>query len=129
MSVSDDPLVFLDEEDDPAESSADFSPPWRILVVDDDGDVHETSRFALSGIRILGRPLSLLHAMSGREALETLRTEGNIAVILLDVVMESEDAGLRLVDVIRNELKLVNTRIILRTGQPGHAPECETITR
>ena len=129
MSVSDDPLVFLDEEDDPAESSADFSPPWRILVVDDDGDVHETSRFALSGIRILGRPLSLLHAMSGREALETLRTEGNIAVILLDVVMESEDAGLRLVDVIRNELKLVNTRIILRTGQPGHAPECETIAR
>ena len=129
MSVSDDPLVFLDEEDDAAESSADFSPPWRILVVDDDGDVHETSRFALSGIRILGRPLSLLHAMSGREALEILRSEGNIAVILLDVVMESEDAGLRLVDVIRSELKLVNTRIILRTGQPGHAPECETIAR
>ena len=129
MNVSDDPLVFLDEEDDTAEPSADFSPPWRILVVDDDADVHETTRFALSGIRILGRPLALLHAMSGREALETLRMEGNIAVILLDVVMESEDAGLRLIDVIRNELKLANARIILRTGQPGHAPECETIAR
>ncbi len=129
MSVSDDPLVFLDEEDDTAEPSADFSPPWHILVVDDDADVHETTRFALSGIHILGRPLALLHAMSGGEALETLRSQGNIAVILLDVVMESEDAGLRLVDVIRNDLKLANTRIILRTGQPGHAPECETIAR
>lgn len=129
MSVSDDPLVFIDEEDEAAEPSVDCVPPWRILVVDDDDDVHETSCFALAGIRILGRPLSLLHAMSGREALEILRTQGNIAVILLDVVMESEDAGLRLVDVVRNDLKLANTRIILRTGQPGHAPECETIAR
>ena len=129
MSMSDDPLVFQDEEDEVAGPSADFAPPWRILVVDDDADVHETSRFAMAGLRILGRPLALLHAMSGREALEILRSEGNIAVILLDVVMESEDAGLRLVDIIRSDLKLLNTRIILRTGQPGHAPECETIAR
>ncbi|WP_374262758.1 putative bifunctional diguanylate cyclase/phosphodiesterase [Zoogloea sp.] len=127
MSQPDDPLVFLDEEG--PEPEAAFLPPWRILVVDDDRDVHETTSFALAGIRILGRPLALLHAMSAADALETLRRQGNVAVILLDVVMESEDAGLRLVDAIRNDLRVTNTRIILRTGQPGHAPECETITR
>jgi len=128
MHPPDDALVFLDDADADA-AEIDTSPPWRILVVDDDRDVHETTRFALAGIRILGRPLALIDAFSGQEALAILRNEQNVAVILLDVVMESEDAGLRLVDQIRSDRRLAHTRIILRTGQPGHAPECETITR
>lgn len=128
MFSPDDPLVFVDEAaEDPGAS--DWTPPWQILVVDDDEDVHATTRYALSGVRILGRPLALHHAMSADEALTALSTTSDIAVLLLDVVMESEDAGLRLVDRIRNELNLAHLRIILRTGQPGYAPECETITR
>jgi diguanylate cyclase len=125
--VSDD-LVFIDDD---STSPTDFplSPPWRILVVDDDQDVHEATEFALAGIHILGRPLQLLHAHSGRHALELLAVEPNIAIILLDVVMESDDDGLKTVGAIRQDLKLSNTRIILRTGQPGQAPEAETITR
>lgn len=100
---------------------------WRILVVDDDHDVHRATEFALRDIEILGRPLQFLHASTAAEAIACLRQEGDIAVILLDVVMESEHAGLTAVGVIRNELKLVNPRIVLRTGQPGYAPEIETI--
>ncbi|MBL8486376.1 MAG: EAL domain-containing protein [Rhodocyclaceae bacterium] len=123
----DDDIVFVAEES--AGESATPELAWRVLVVDDDEGVHEATEFALGGTRILDRPLKLMHARSGAEALALLRSEPEMAVILLDVVMETDDAGLRTVDAIRNDLKAVNTRIILRTGQPGHAPETDTITR
>ena len=128
MVASNDDLVFLDDSEDDSEDAANLQ-PWRVLVVDDDQDVHEATRFALAHLLILGRPLELLHAHSACEALELLQREGDIAVILLDVVMESDDAGLRTVGVIREQLKMLNTRIILRTGQPGQAPEADTIAR
>ena len=127
MSDNDD-LVFIDDEQQPAEEPNE-APPWRILVADDDEGVHDVTRFALATVSVLGRPLALLHAHSGAEALVMLRQQPDIAVILLDVVMESDDAGLRLVEAIRSDQSLANTRIILRTGQPGHAPEAETISR
>ena len=101
---------------------------WRLLVVDDDIEVHATTSFALAGVEILGRRLELVHAHSGAEALEILRCRGaEIAVLLLDVVMETDDAGLRAVRAIREELRLTTLRIILRTGQPGYAPELSVI--
>jgi diguanylate cyclase (GGDEF)-like protein len=103
--------------------------PWRILVVDDDPDVHESTSYGLRGLEIEGRGLHLLHAHSGAEALATLRHEPEVAVILLDVVMETEHAGLATVGAIRDELGMANVRIILRTGQPGQAPEIDTIRR
>ena len=103
--------------------------PWRILIVDDDRDVHQATEYALRGVAVLERPLSFLHAYSAEEAIELLKREKNVAVILLDVVMETEDAGLAAIGRIRNELGLFNPRIILRTGQPGYAPEIETIRR
>ncbi|EXI70728.1 MAG: Bacteriophytochrome cph2 [Candidatus Accumulibacter sp. SK-11] len=127
MSDSDD-MVFIDDERQPVEEP-DEARPWLVLVADDDDGVHEVTRFALGTMSILGRPLALLHARSGAEALVVLRQQPDIAVILLDVVMESDDAGLQLVDAIRSDQSLANTRIILRTGQPGHAPETETISR
>lgn len=121
-----DDLVFV-EEDSAVEPAC--AKPWRVLVVDDDEDVHAATRFALARTLVLHRPLELLHAHSSQQALSLLRDEPDIAVILLDVVMETPDAGLQTIDAIRNGLKLANTRIILRTGQPGHAPEEDTITR
>lgn len=130
MTETDDRLVFLDEA--PPETAPEASllpPPWQILIVDDDTDVHETTCFAMRDVAILGRPLQFLHAHSGAEALSVLRTHPDVAVLLLDVVMETPDAGLRIVEKIRDALKLTNLRIVLRTGQPGHAPELEAITR
>ncbi len=117
-------LHFVDDEGDHAQGK---QLTWRVLVVDDEPDVHRATTFALAGVTILGRPLEFLHAYSATEATEILQREKEIAVVLLDVVMEREDAGLALVKTIRHDLKLKEARIILRTGQPGYAPEIETI--
>lgn len=104
----------------PARRHGDY---WRVLIVDDDDEVHQVTRLALDRLEVLGRPLELLHATSAAECLEILAREKNIAVLLLDVVMESDGAGLQAVRQIRNVLGLDEIRIILRTGQPGYAPE------
>jgi diguanylate cyclase (GGDEF)-like protein len=100
---------------------------WKILVVDDDQDVHLATTLALAGVEMLGRVPQFLHATSAAEAEQLLIQEPDIAVILLDVVMETQDAGLQLVDKIRHGLGLEMPRIILRTGQPGYAPELNAI--
>ena len=102
-------------------------PHWRILIVDDDQDVHNATLFGLAQSLILNRRLSFLHAYSAAEAECILRSETDIAVILLDVVMENEHAGLSLVHSIRVDLGNTSSRIILRTGQPGYAPEISAI--
>jgi CheY-like chemotaxis protein len=98
-------------------------PPWRVLIVDDDVDVHVVTKFALSQASFQGRRLSFLHAYSGAEALAVLRSTPDIAVVLLDVIMETQDAGLQVARQIREELHNSAVRIILRTGQPGQALE------
>ena len=124
MHTESDTLHFLDDEGDP-EVGRELV--WRLLIIDDEPDVHRATTFALSGVKILGRSLQFLHAYSASETDRILRVESDIAVVLLDVVMEREDAGLALIKIIREELKLTDLRIILRTGQPGYAPEIETI--
>jgi diguanylate cyclase (GGDEF)-like protein len=122
-------LEFVQEDESSQTATAAVAPPWRILVVDDDEGVHESTRFGLRGLLIEDRPVQLLHAHSAAGAMEVLLRETDIAVVLLDVVMEAGDSGLALVARIRGELGLANLRIVLRTGQPGHAPEIETIQR
>jgi PAS domain S-box-containing protein len=124
----DEPDLFLEEEEasGSAGASADDLPPWRILIVDDDVDVHVVTKFALSNTHFQGRRLSFLHAYSAREALDKLRTTPDIALVLLDVMMETADAGLRFARQVRDELHNTLVRIVLRTGQagrPGQAVE------
>ncbi|MBV8605211.1 MAG: EAL domain-containing protein [Pelomonas sp.] len=127
-SVEDDDLLeFLDGPEQEHADSAGDKLPWRILVVDDDEDVHRATELAMQGLLVEGMPLEFLHAYSAREAREKLAAEKRLAVALLDVVMESEDAGLQLVRHIREELAERALRIVLRTGQPGYAPEIETV--
>ncbi|HRQ64824.1 MAG TPA: EAL domain-containing protein [Xanthomonadaceae bacterium] len=115
----------LDERNPPDSSSADA---WPILIVDDEDEVHQVTRFVLKGTEILGRPLRFDSAYTADQARELLGA-GSYACILLDVVMESEDAGLRLVGEIREQFLDSAVRIVLRTGQPGHAPELEVIRK
>lgn len=111
-----------------SEMTAPIPTPWRILVVDDDSSVHTVTRLILDDIKFENRSVEMLSAYSGKEARELLAVEKNIAVILLDVVMETENAGLQLVKYIREELKDKNVRIILRTGQAGQFPEENIVT-
>ena len=97
--------------------------PWRILVVDDEESVHQTTTFALSDFSYEGRALDILHAYSAEEALRIMEQEEDIAVIFLDVVMESDHAGLDCVRQIREVMDNQDVSIVLRTGQPGFAPE------
>lgn len=98
------------------------NPPPRILAVDDDPVFRRSVAFALDGYRFQGREVELLQAGSSAEALEQLARHPDIGVILLDVVMEHDDAGLRLVRRLRGELGRQDIRIVLLTGQPGMAP-------
>ena len=100
-----------------------------MLIVDDDKGIHEVTKLVLDDLTFGNRPIQFLSSYSSAEAMEILRTRNDIAVLILDVVMESEDAGLRLVEYLRNDLENSKTRIILRTGQPGHAPERQVITK
>ncbi len=123
-------FLFIDDDLPPdacPEPTAPEAEPWRILVVDDDVEVHAVTRLALGDLRYKGRRLELLGAMSAAEAAAVLRAEDNIAIILLDVVMETDDAGLKLVRFIREDLGNLAIRIILRTGQPGQAPEEDVV--
>ena len=101
--------------------------PWRVLVVDDDADVHAVTRLALRNVSFKGRELELFSAHSAAEGFQTLRDTADIALVLLDVVMETEDAGLVLARRIREELGNHCVRLVLRTGQPGQAPEQRVI--
>ncbi|PHS66488.1 MAG: hypothetical protein COB09_03250 [Thalassobium sp.] len=109
--------------------SGDAFLPERIvlLVVDDDEAVLQVTRLVLSRFRYKSRSLEILEASSAAQAKATLALRPDIAVILLDVVMESDDAGLRLVEHIRHELNNHHVRILLRTGQAGYAPERQVV--
>jgi response regulator RpfG family c-di-GMP phosphodiesterase len=102
-------------------------PPWKILIVDDEEDIHTITKMALKRFELDQRKLVFLHAYSGKQGKEILQQEKNIALVFLDVVMETDDAGLELARWMRQELNNKFTRIVLRTGQPGQAPEEKVI--
>jgi len=123
-------LVLVDEPADAVRRlPADTAAPWKILIVDDQPDVIRITRTTLTGTRFLGRSVSLIGAGSAAEARMALDRHPDVALALIDVVMETNDAGLRLVRHIREALGLTALRIILRTGQPGVAPERDVVVR
>ncbi|MBE7380952.1 MAG: MarR family transcriptional regulator [Leptolyngbya sp. SIO1E4] len=118
VAFEDDEIQFAEEtETDHPEKS------WKILIVDDEAEVHDITKLALSDVTFEERSLTFLSAYSAEEAKQIVQANPDIAIIFLDVVMETDDAGLQLIDYIREDLGNLTTRIILRTGQPGQAPE------
>ena len=121
--MADSDLIFTDDLPGTAPLAAAEAEPWKILVVDDDADVHQATRILLRYRSFRGRPLRLLSATSAAGARAILERESNIALALVDVVMETDTAGLDLLRFIRAEAGDPHLRVVLRTGQPGHAPE------
>ena len=102
---------------------------WKILIVDDEQEVHAVTELALRSFSFEGKSLHFYHAYTGAEALRIMADQPDIAVILLDVVMETDDAGLVVAKKVRTELHNRLVRIILRTGQAGMAPENDVIVK
>lgn len=100
---------------------------WRVLIVDDDESVHQVTRLVLADAEVEGRKLDLVSVFSMQEAKALLERDEDFAMAFVDVVMESDHAGLELVHWIRNELKNQAIRLVLRTGQAGTAPEAKVI--
>lgn len=113
------------EEPEPVEQQLHGS--WKILIVDDEPEVHAVTKLALSDFTFQGKNLSFISAYSGAEAKKLIAEHPDTAVMLLDVVMETDDAGLTVASYIRETLHNEHVRIILRTGQPGQAPERQVI--
>ncbi|MBA6392281.1 EAL domain-containing protein [Colwellia sp. BRX10-3] len=126
MQVSEntnDDFLFIDDSDEDEIFDSAIRDTWKVLIVDDDPEIHSVTKLALSDLVVLGRNLEYLHAYSGQDACKLIEEHDDIVLVLLDVVMESDDAGLAVVKHIREELKRDDIRIVLRTGQPGYAPE------
>ncbi len=126
--MSNDLMVFADDrrKDEILRRPLDA---WHILFVDDEDDVHRVTRLVLKDVSFLGKPIKIHSAHSRSEAEAFLASHPDISIVLLDVVMEEEDAGLKLVRYIRETLGNTVIRIILRTGQPGQAPETEVVVQ
>ena len=97
--------------------------PWKVAIVDDEEQVHSVTKLVLRDFSFDGRGLELLHVYSAKEAIQLFSENNDIAICLLDVVMETDSAGLDVVSKIRSDFQNSFTRIVLRTGQPGQAPE------
>ncbi|MES2883362.1 MAG: histidine kinase dimerization/phospho-acceptor domain-containing protein [Pseudomonadota bacterium] len=125
MSTEEDELLFADEDHRAGPSLM----PWTVLVVDDEPDVHAVTRLTLEQALFDGRGVQLVKANSAAEGRAQLAAHPEVALILLDVVMESDDAGLQFVNHVRATLGNRAVRIVLRTGQPGVAPPRAVIER
>ncbi|MDU6375930.1 MAG: DUF3369 domain-containing protein, partial [Bradyrhizobium sp.] len=127
MAEQDDVLHLI--EDSGVDQDDHSARKWKIAVIDDDHAVHEGTRFALSDYNLNGQGLEILSAYSAAEGRTLMREHPDVAAVLLDVIMETDVAGLELVEYIRNEIRNETVRIILRTGQPGQAPERRVIVQ
>lgn len=121
--MSDD-FLFAEE---PEPTVAVLNGSWKVLIVDDEPEVHAVTKLALSDFTFQSKNLTFFSAYSGSEARELIKQHPDTAIILLDVVMETDDAGLLVARYTREELHNEHVRIILRTGQPGQAPERQVI--
>ncbi|MEG3907566.1 ATP-binding protein [Microcoleus sp. w1-18aA5] len=115
---SDDEILFADET-----TEEKLSESWKILVVDDEAQVHTATEISLRKFVFENKSLTFINAYSAREAKQLIQENPDVAIILLDVIMETDDAGLNFVKYVREVLWNQLVRIILRTGQPGQVPE------
>jgi DNA-binding MarR family transcriptional regulator/CheY-like chemotaxis protein len=118
LNQADDEILFAEEIE-----SSQVEQSWKILIVDDDGEVHNVTRLALNDYVFEGQSLTFISAYSAQEAKQLIQAHPDTAIIFVDVVMETDDAGLQIVKYLREELDNQLVRVVLRTGQPGRAPE------
>ncbi len=106
-------------QDSNEEIKEDLTNKWKILIVDDEPEVHLLTKLTLKDFNFKDKKIEFTSAYSEKECIDILSKNQDFNIILLDVVMENETSGLSIVEFIRNELNNHQIRIILRTGQAG----------
>jgi CheY-like chemotaxis protein len=116
-----------------------FNTSWPILIVDDEPDVLSLSKLVMQDFTVYGLPVELHTADSKAAAIKLMETNlvpliptippPRVAVAFIDVVMETDTAGLELCEYIRDTLGNKVVQLFIRTGQPGIAPERQVIDR
>ncbi|MBL4748551.1 MAG: DUF3369 domain-containing protein [Magnetovibrio sp.] len=124
--LNEDKLIFADEIDEVPEPTN--APKWKVMLVDDEPAIHDVTKMALGDFKFDDRGLEFISVMSGAEAKQAIVDHPDTALMLLDVVMETDHAGLDVAKFVREEANNKAVRIVLRTGQPGQAPERQVIT-
>nr|NJM02524.1 response regulator [Desulfobacula sp.] len=125
--MDDGPVVFIKDNDSlNPEGPEGF---WKVMVVDDEKSIHDITMTSLKGFMFEGRGVKFLNAFSGQEAAALFHLHPDTALLIVDVVMETQDAGLDFVHYIREKLKNHVVQIVIRTGQPGLAPESDVISK
>lgn len=125
MQDNSDDLVFAEEGE--VMRQAPLISPWKVIIVDDEETIHDVTTMALDGVEYEGKPINFISCYSASEAKEAIKDNPDAALVLLDVVMETDTAGLEVVKYIREVINNNRVRIVLRTGQPGQAPERKLI--
>lgn len=131
LSTSNENEILFSNDSEPTSElpdTSDTDKKWKLLIVDDEPAIHDVTKLALSDFSFEDASLEIISAYTGEDAIRLLKEHPDTAVILLDVVMENDHAGLDAAKIIREELNNKMVRIILRTGQPGQAPERKVIT-
>lgn len=117
-------LIFAQEEQSETQSNKEIK---KILIVDDDKAIHDVTNIALESMKFSHFELQVFNAYSFSEAIKILEEHDDIALALIDVVMEAPEAGLNLVNYIREEMENEFIRLIIRTGQANDFPPMHVI--
>ena len=125
--ILDDDTLCFDTEDEITESTPEEDlDKYKLLIVDDEQEIHSMTKLVLDGYRYMGKGLEFISAYTGQEARDLLLQEEEIACCLLDVVMETNHAGLELAKYIREELfnKKIRHYPSHRPARPGPGKGC-----
>lgn len=120
--MSDNNSLFVFDEELEEDSST--IKKIKVLTVEDDINYQHALTNSLKEMRPEDNcEIEVLTANSVSQAALVLSLHPDIALTFIDVVMEDDDSGLRLVSTIREVIGNADMRIVLLTGQPGFAPE------
>ncbi|MFA5906451.1 MAG: response regulator [Desulfobacula sp.] len=125
--MDDGPVEFIEDNASLNQESSDRS--WKVMIVDDEKSIHDITTASLKGFMFEGMGIRFLNAFSGQEAVALFHLHPDTALLIVDVVMETQNAGLNFVHYIREKLKNHVVQIVIRTGQPGLAPESDVISK
>jgi DNA-binding NtrC family response regulator len=120
MAEQDDVLHLIDDSGTAPEAST--ARRWKVAVIDDDQAVHEGTRFALSDYNLNGQTLEILSAYSAAEGRTLMRAHPDVAAVLLDVIMETDAAGLDLVEYIATKSRTRPSASSCVPGSPARRP-------